>query len=84
MEVSKIVVHSSYSSTGGSNNNNIALWKLAQPVSTSDFKLLCLPQDGSSSSGQAALVGWRISEIIGYRAMKIVPIISVTLLRFPH
>merc|ERR1719320_204346 len=60
--VAKILVHPSYSN---SEENNIALWQLSEPVSTSVYNTLCLPTQGAEQSGAAVLVGWRISPVVG-------------------
>ena len=60
--MAKILVHPSYSN---SEKNNIALWHLSEPVSTSVYNTLCLPTQGAEQSGAAVLVGWRISPVVG-------------------
>ena len=60
--VAKIVVHPSYSN---SEENNIALWQLSEPVSTSVYNTLCLPTQGAEQNGAVVLVGWRISPVVG-------------------
>merc|ERR1712223_1349215 len=47
--VDKVIVHNRYSQSG--EENNIALWRLAQ---------------GSQQTGTARLVGWRINPVAGY------------------
>jgi len=61
--VSKIITHPDFSSS--SKTDNLALWKLKNPVSTETYTRICLPTEDSSSTGEAKLVGWRISEVIG-------------------
>lgn len=61
--VSKIITHTDYSSS--SKSDNLALWKLKNPVSIETYTRMCLPLEDSSSSGEAKLFGWRISEVIG-------------------
>merc|ERR1711970_667840 len=60
--VTKIIVHPSYSN---SEENNIALWQLSEPVSSSVYNTLCLPTQGAEQSGAVVLVGWRISPVVG-------------------
>merc|ERR1711973_248558 len=61
--VSKIITHPNFSSS--SKADNLALWKLKNPVSTETYTRICLPTEDSISTGEAKLVGWRISEVIG-------------------
>ena len=73
-----IVTHPDYDS--GAKTDNIALWKLSSPVSTDTYTRLCLPSQvivtimyvmsrgalqGAQATGNASLVGWRISEHVG-------------------
>merc|ERR1719481_1843745 len=60
--VEKIIVHPSYSN---GEENNLALWKLKEAVSSSVYRTLCLPTQGVEQSGGALLVGWRISPLVG-------------------
>jgi len=61
VSVDKVIVHSGYSQSG--DENNIALWRLAQASKESP---LCLPAQGSQQTGTARLVGWRINPLSGY------------------
>ena len=61
----KIIVHPSYSPSSSNVQNNLALWKLSVPVSTSVYSTVCLPTQGTEQVGEATLVGWRISELVG-------------------
>merc|ERR1711915_392894 len=61
--VERIFVHPDYSTS--SVDNNIALWKLSEPVSTSVYSPACLPPQDSQQEGQVKLVGWRVSELVG-------------------
>jgi len=61
VSVDKVIVHSGYSQSG--DENNIALWRLAQASKESP---LCLPAQGSQQTGTARLVGWRINQLSGY------------------
>jgi len=61
VSVDRVIVHSGYSQSG--EENNIALWRLAQASKESP---LCLPAQGSQQSGTAKLVGWRINPLSGY------------------
>jgi len=59
--VDKVIVHNRYSQSG--EENNIALWRLAQGSKESP---VCLPAQGSQQTGTARLVGWRINPVAGY------------------
>jgi len=61
VSVDRVIVHNGYSQSG--EENNIALWRLAQESKESP---LCLPAQGSQQSGTAKLVGWRINPLSGY------------------
>jgi len=63
--VAKIIVHPSYSQSSSTGLNNLALWKLSEPVSTSVYSTVCLPAQDTEQAGGATLVGWRISVLVG-------------------
>jgi hypothetical protein len=65
VSVAKIIVHPSYSQSSSTGQNNLALWKLSEPVSTSVYSTVCLPAQGAEQAGGATLVGWRISLLVG-------------------
>lgn len=64
VNVDLILVHSGYSN--GDTSDNIALWRLSEEVDREIYSVACLPDQDATPTGTAQLVGWRISQHVGY------------------
>jgi len=65
VSVSGIYYPSSFSTSTSRIDDNIALWRLSESISTKVYRPLCLPKKDSLASGSASLVGWRLSTVTG-------------------